>query len=421
MQPGLKRAFLTQGAVASRLSLMHALTFLGVGFYMPFFPVWLAAKGLDDVAIGLILTIPILTRVVAASWITGLGDRHVSPVLLLATLNGFAAASYLSLLAVDGAWAIGLIMMLNAIAISGVIPLADVLTTAQIRAGASVDYGRVRLWGSVSFFFANLLGGALIAGRGAGIVPVALALSTGLAALAALAAPSPPGSASRPTQPGSAPPAGFSPAFWFAVAGAACINATHAALYGFGSLHWRSLGFGDTLIGGLWAVSTVVEVALFLFAGGIVARGAAGLAWIAFGAVAAILRFSMMALDPGLGVTLLLQLLHGFSFGCTHLGTMAVISALAPEGRRAAAQGRLVALGALASASMTMLSGYLYQRHGSLTFLAMTPLAFVGLGFLLLAKRNLPGDTNRRGGTGSIGRALRTGRETAAGPAKDIT
>jgi PPP family 3-phenylpropionic acid transporter len=418
MRSGLKMALLPQGGVGPRLSLMHALNFLGVGIYMPFFPIWLASRGLGDVAISVVLTIPILMRVVATSWVTGLADSRLPPVLLLAALNGLAALLYLALLPAHGIWLIGITMALNAAAISGVVPLADVLTTAQIKAGAAIDYGRVRLWGSVSFFAANLLGGYLIARLGAGIIPLALAASTGLAALAALAVPAPPARA-RPAQEASPVPVGFSPAFRLALVAIACVNATHAALYAFGSLHWRSLGFSDTVIGGLWAVSVVVEVALFLFAGGIVARGTAGFAWIAAGAVAAIIRFGVMALDPGLGVTLLLQLLHGLTFGCAHLGALAVLSALAPEGRRAAAQGGLVALSALASAAMTILSGYLYQRHGSLAFLAMVPLALVGLVLLLLAKRNLPGDTGSRGTTRSTGRALRAGHETA--PAKGLT
>ncbi len=420
MRSAVKKASPVQGVVAARLSLMHALNFLGVGLYLPFFPLWLAFKGLSDVAIGFVLTIPILMRVVAASWVSGLGDSRMSPVVLLALLNGWAALLYLALLPAEAAWLIGLLMALNAAAISGVVPLADMLTTAQVRAGAAIDYGRVRLWGSVSFFAANLAGGFLIARFGAGVVPLALGLCTALAALVALCAPPPPALASRNGEGGSAA-VGFGAAFWLAVSGAACVNAAHAALYGFGSLHWRGLGYGEGMIGAFWAVSIVAEVALFLVAGGIVARGAAGLAWIAAGGVAGALRFGLMAFDPGLGVTLVLQLLHGVSFGCTHLGAMAVVSALAPDGRRAAAQGRLVAVSALASAVATMASGYVYQSHGAAAFLAMTPLALAGLVFLALAKRHLPGDTDRRGGTGSIGRALRAGRKTAPAPAKDVT
>ncbi|MFN3672494.1 MAG: MFS transporter [Bosea sp. (in: a-proteobacteria)] len=405
-------------AVAARLSLLQGLNFLGVGIYLPFFPLWLANKGLDEVAIGYLLTIPILVRIVAASWLTGLGDRSISPVTLLTLLNGIASLSYLALLPAERAPMIGLIMALNAVALSGVLPLADMLTTAQTRAGAGIDYGRVRLWGSVSFFAATLGGGWLIAGFGAGVVPVALSVSSALAMLAAFAAPAPPDERRAPAGAGAGR---FCRAFWWALAAAACINAAHAALYAFGSLHWRDRGFGEPAIGALWGVGVFAEIALFLYLGGLVARGArAGLSWMALGGAAAILRFSTMALDPGYGVTLMLQMLHGLSFGAVHLGSMAAIAALAPAGRRGAAQGRLAAVGALASAAMTVVSGYIYRAHGELAFLAMIPLAITGLCCVALAKRDLPGDREIRGGPGSNGQAPRASRETGPAGAKDL-
>ena len=408
-------------AAAARLGLLQALNFLGVGIYLPFFPIWLAARGMDEVAIGYLLTIPIMVRIAAASWLTGLGDRLISPVTLLALLNGTVSLSYLALLPAESGLVIGLVMALNAVALSGVVPLADLLTTAQSRIHPAVNYGRVRLWGSVSFLAANIGGGWLIAAFGPGVVPLALSLGSAFATLAALAAPAPPVEVPPSAAAGEAAPR-FGRAFWYAVAAAACVNATHAALYGFGSLHWRSRGFGDPAIGLLWAVGVAAEIALFLWGGGVVARGAAaGLAWIAMAGCAALLRFGAMALDPGYLATALLQLLHGLSFGAMHLGAMAAVSALAPAGRRAAAQGRLVAVSAVASAGMTILSGYLYRRHAELVFLSMIPLAITGLCCVALAMRHLPGDRDGWGGSGPIGQAPRAGRETAQARAKDVT
>lgn len=408
-------------SAAARLGLLQALNFIGVGIYLPFFPIWLAYRGMDEVAIGYLLTIPIMVRIVAASWLTGLGDRWISPVTLLAVLNATVSLTYLALLPAQSGPVIGLVMALNAVALSGVVPLADLLTTAQSRVHSAVNYGRVRLWGSVSFFAANIAGGWLIAAFGPGVVPLALCLGSALATLAALMAPAPPAEAASAvaTDPAALR---FGRAFWYALAAIACVNATHAALYGFGSLHWRSRGFSDPAIGALWGVGVAAEIALFLWGGGVVARGAAaGLRWVAMGGAAALVRFGAMAFDPGFVGTALLQLLHGLSFGAMHLGAMAAVSALAPSGRRAAAQGRLVAVSAVASAGMTILSGYLYRRYAELVFLAMIPLAITGLCCVALALRNLPGDREGRGGSGPIGQAPRAGRETAQARVKDVT
>lgn len=381
--------------LAARLSLMHALNFLGVGFYLPFFPVWLASTGLGDVDIGYVLAIPILVRVFVASSVTGLGDR-LRPNILLALLNALAALIYFALAQQMQFLPIAILTALSAIALSGVVPLADVLTTEQVKAGALRDYGRVRLWGSVTFVLSNLAGGYLIARHGAWLIPFVLAGSSSLAALAALQAPSPPGGVSPAVSQGASA-AGFGLPFWLAVGAAACVNATHAAVYAFSSLHWRSIGFSGETVGWLWAVAVVAEIAVFLVGGSIAASGLVGLRWIAIAAIAAALRFGVMSADPGFAVTVLLQLLHGITFGCMHLGTLAALSALSPGARRAAAQGRLVAVSALVMGLATVLSGYLYRLFGPGVFLAMVPIALLGLILAALAILKARGNTGRGG------------------------
>lgn len=393
LPPPLRTGF--SRLLAVRLSVMHALNFLGVGFYLPFFPVWLASTGLGDVDIGYVLAIPILVRVFVASSVTGLGDR-LRPNILLALLNASAALIYFALAQQAQFLPIAILTALSAIALSGVVPLADVLTTEQVKAGALRDYGRVRLWGSVTFVLSNLAGGYLIARHGAWLIPFVLAGSSALAALAALQAPSPPGGVS-PSVARGASTAGFGLPFWLAIGAAACVNATHAAVYAFSSLHWRSIGFSGETVGWLWAVAVLAEIAVFLVGGRIAASGLVGLRWIAIAAIAAALRFGVMSADPGLGVTVLLQLLHGITFGCMHLGTLAALSALSPGARRAAAQGRLVAVSALVMGLATILSGYLYRLFGPGVFLAMVPIALLGLILAALAILKARGNTGRGG------------------------
>ena len=65
------------------------------------------------------------------------------------------------------------------------------------------------------------------------------------------------------------------------------------------------------------------------------------------GGMAGALRWVVMAFDPPLLLLLpLLQLLHGLSFGATHLGALTYVARNAPAGRAASAQGVMsIALG----------------------------------------------------------------------------
>jgi PPP family 3-phenylpropionic acid transporter len=180
------------------------------------------------------------------------------------------------------------------------------------------------------------------------------------------------------------------------IAAGACTQASHAALYAFGSLHWRDLGFSSATVGWLWAIGVVAEIAVFAGLGRDVGRGAA-FRLILVGAGSAVFRFAALASDPGLVPTFALQALHGLSFAATHLGTMAAFALLAPEGARGRAQGTLSAAMALGMAAGTVASGPVYRAAGPLVFLAMVPLAAAGFVLALLAMRAYRGQPHRAG------------------------
>ena len=52
----------------------------------------------------------------------------------------------------------------------------------------------------------------------------------------------------------------------------ACFQASHAAYYGFATLHWRAAGHGELVIGLLWAEGVIAEVVLFACAAAVLRR-----------------------------------------------------------------------------------------------------------------------------------------------------
>jgi len=89
-------------------------------------------------------------------------------------------------------------------------------------------------------------------------------------------------------------------------------------------------------------------------------------------------RWSVMALDPPLLLLPLLQLLHGLTFGATHLAALMFVARHAPHGQAARAQGYLaVAIGAAMAGAM-VLSGALYGAYGQMAYVAMALAAVAG-------------------------------------------
>ena len=369
---------------AWRLALFYAGVFTAMGVQLPFFPAWLAAKGLDPGAIGLVLAAPMVVRVVAVPPITRLADRQGTLRGMLIATSMAAAIGYLWVALAEGFVGILIAVACASIAATPVMPIADAYALHGLtRRGR--PYGPVRLWGSVAFIAASFAAGL----AAAHLPPTALVWLI-VAALAVAAAVSlalrPAGTV--PPAPGPAEQTSFpAPAVLAVMIGASLIQASHAIYYGFSTLDWTQRGLSGPAIGALWGLGVAAEVALFA-ASARVPMAAGGL--IGLGAVAAVLRWSAMAFAPPDHLLPLLQCLHGLSFGATHLGTVQFL-ARAGEGK-AAAQGDFVTVLGLVMAAVTGLSGLVYASFGAHAYAAMALCAALGGGLALLAVRRRGSD-----------------------------
>lgn len=373
------------------LALFSCVLFGGIGIYMPFFPVWLESRGLTLTQIGLVLAVPMVVRIVAIPLITPLADRRIGAAALIALLNLVLAALYLVLDLASGLMAIMALVAVLAVAQAPLIALTDVLLTRVVSAGHTrLHYGRIRAFGSLTFILTTLAGGtalAAITARGVPFVLAGFAFTTFLLAAwiahrlhvparlrpAAVIVP-----AHRPL------------ALTLALCGAALLQASHAMLYAFGTLMWQAQGYSGTTIGALWSIGVIGETILFARAGGIVGDARRSGIWAMLmigGGILCALRFGAMGLQPGLTATFLLQSLHGGTFAAVHLGTVAVITLMAPEAQRARAQGFAAGATALAMAGVTLASGPLTKAFGTSAYLAMVPVALAGTALIALALR----------------------------------
>ena len=100
---------------AARLAWLYAALFVMAGIQLPFFPVWLKAKGLDPDMIGLVLAAPIVARVVALPWVTQSADRHdaLRGAIVLASVSLVAGRRWVLYLSYAFA-GVGLVLTINA-------------------------------------------------------------------------------------------------------------------------------------------------------------------------------------------------------------------------------------------------------------------------------------------------------------------
>lgn len=375
-----------------RLSLLQAAIFAFLGLNVPFWPLWLKAQGLDAPGIALVVGAAAIVKIGAQPALGLVADTRNRR----ATLIWIALAAAMCFALFSGATTLGAILGITLLAwifAGPLIPFADAMTLA-----APVNYGRVRLWGSLSFIAGNLGGGTLIEWGGIDAIlwaqVSALAVAGGAAALlprwAGCVSASHGEAEAPPTKPIDARKAlgklATSPLTWIFLMSAALTNAGHGVYYSFGSVHWQAQGYSETLIGTLWAWGVAVEVMLFWWLGGRVSVKAAVWLLVA-GGIGAVVRWAWMAFDPSLGVTIALQALHALTYGAMHLGAMFVIRLAVRPGIATAAQGSYAAIvDGLVIGIASYAAGPLYAAYKGGAYLAMAVLGAAGLAFSLWLK-----------------------------------
>jgi len=385
-----------RASFAVRVSLLFAAISVIIGTQLPFLPVWLYWAGLSAREIATITAVPLFVRVAATPAIAFAADRAGDHRKFLIGLSWAGLAALIGLANARGFWPILAAMVVFAVAWTTIMPLAETVAMTGVRT-AGLDYGRMRLWGSLSFMAASFLGGWVVEGLGPGSAVWLIVGGAALTLAAAIGLRRPIGlgrlkAATTPPRIELASALGLirsRPFLVFLLAGGA-VQAAHAVFYTFGVLHWRAHGLSAEWCGGLWAISILAEVGLFAFSGAVVARtGAVGL--IGLGAGAAVLRWLAMGFDPPLGALVVLQLLHGLTFGATHLGAIHFMARWVPEGQAGTAQALYASVtGGIAMGGAMLVAGPLYAEFGGRAYWAMAALAGVGLGATVLLARLLP-------------------------------
>jgi PPP family 3-phenylpropionic acid transporter len=167
------------------------------------------------------------------------------------------------------------------------------------------------------------------------------------------------------------------PRFVAVVVAASLIQSSHAVYYGFSTIAWKAAGFDGVAIGALWALGVIAEIVLFALSGRLPpALGPVQL--LLLGGVGAAVRWTAMAFDPPGWTLPFLQVLHGLSFGASHLGAVAFIAQAAPEGRGATAQGYFSVLQGVTLSACMLLAGILFERVGVASYGAMALTALIG-------------------------------------------
>lgn len=381
---------------AWRTSLFYAAVFLIYGFHVPFLPVWLHWRGLTDAEIAIATAAPFFLRLLVTPAVAVAADRLGNHRTFIIGLSWLAVCATLALsLAHDFVFVLAASLPF-ALATMTIMPLTETVAVGGVRR-YGLDYGRMRLWGSLTFILVGLAGGALVTQAGPWvIVPVLIAAGVATV-LAAHLLPQPRRFAGGLETKG----AHFSwtdvrqlltsRLFLVFLFASGAVQGAHAMFYTFGALHWAAQGLTATWSGTLWAVAVLSEVVLFAYSTKVLRRVGAVTLLIAGGAGAAA-RWFAMSFDPPLALLFPLQMLHALSYGATHLGAIHFMHRAVPQAAAGTAQAlyATIAAGVMMGAA-TLAMGPLYSAAAGKAYLAPAILAAAGLAAAVFLARRWSG------------------------------
>lgn len=364
-----------------RYAAFYTAIFAAIGIYIPFWPLWLGDKGLSAPEIATLLATASWLKIATSPGFAQISDRSGHPKATMIAVALLSVVSFAFLWDASGFWTILLISLIALAAMHALPPLGDSLTLGAVY-GQGLDYGRIRLWGSIGFILAASAAGPLVERYGIGaflpILMLLLVLTLGTVVVLPAEVKDP--QEKEPQRKGDWRPL-LKPRFLVFLICASLLQASHATYYAFSTIHWQAAGHSETVIGLLWAEGVVAEVLLFAVSGRITGRIRPSMLLL-IGGACGILRWLVIGETIWLPALIGVQLLHAGTFGATHLGAMHFIARRAPKASSATALSLYAAIsGGLGMGLALLLAGFLYSDSPALAFFAMAGLA--GLSLLL--------------------------------------
>ncbi len=380
----------------TRFIILYAILYSSFGVVSPFLPAFIQSRDIQPEQIGLIFAAGTAIRLLSAPVAGRLADRLTARREILAICAIAAAIGALLYLPVAGLWAIMLVSLFQAIALAPLAPLSDALALLAAKRERNApqpgfEYGWVRGTGSAAFIVGSILVGAAVSSWGLAII---LWLQAALLMMVPLATRLVPEESNRsPSQQAITKDSVAAllrmPVFRRVVLVAALILGSHAMHDTFAVIRWSAADISPRTASLLWSASVAAEVVVFFVIGPSLVRVLSPAGAIALAGLAGAVRWGIAAVTADTTALLFTQPLHGLTFALLHLACMRLLAEHVPQQLAATAQAIYGTVGVgLATAALTLVSGWLYARMG--------PEAFGFMSLLCLAALPLTAGLRRR-------------------------
>lgn len=366
-----------------RTSFYYFVNFTSSGATVAYGGIWLAAKGITSEQIGVINALPVFIMLGLNLLVGRLADRAKDwrQVIIVGALIG-SVAPFLLFFA-SGFWAILAVWTCCTLPIAAIGPVVDAAALRMAKRHGA-EFGTLRAWGTVGYMVFNAVTGVLAALFGSMVFVPLFSLLSLLRGLVSLALPKFRAPAHEATIAAIGRPLEvkrlrevLKPWFLLPLVGFAIVFGTHIVLNAFAALLWKEQGISESVIGPLIALGALAEATTMFLWQRLGARFSPRTV-IMFGALAAAVRWTAMAMSPPVYVLVILQLMQSLTYAMGFLASVHFIAKWTSEDIAAEVQSFFVVLQQIASVIALTGFGWLISVMGAHGY-------FVAAGFAVLA------------------------------------
>ena len=141
-----------------RLSFFYFCFFALLGALHPYWSLYLYSKGFTVADIGILLAMPMATKIIAPNiwgWLSDYTGKRLAAIRLGAFLS---CLCFLCIFIDQKFWSIALVMIGYSFFWNAILPQHEVITMSYLEKTPET-YSRIRLWGSIGFIISVLGGG----------------------------------------------------------------------------------------------------------------------------------------------------------------------------------------------------------------------------------------------------------------------
>ncbi|HON56008.1 MAG TPA: MFS transporter [bacterium] len=350
------------------IKIFYFLIYACMGIYGPFISIYYSKIGISEENIGLFLSISTAVSFFSASFWGYISDKKKNRnEVLLICVSGNIAAILLFLLSANFYY-VFFVTTLTAFFFKPLLPLTDSAALEIARYDQShFSYGKIRVWGTIGFLFANFVLGWFIEKTGLKTLFIAYAIMMLIAFLIPLII----SQTKIDIEPHKTELKNllFFLKKHFLIIFIACIliEISNTVIYGFYGLYLQSLGFTNQQIGIAWGIGVIVEIPLMMYFHKFIKTF--GLKkWLIFGLIAHLIKYLSLSQINSVEyfyIILLVQITHGIFFGAFYASLVNLIDLYTPKNLKNSGQSLLFATTYSAGAIIGFsLNGYILKIFG---------------------------------------------------------